>query len=202
MFAADPGVIGKAIQVNGLPTTIVGVAPASFTGFTRGQHVDMWMSTSQFFTLRHSPQDRLGDRHSSWLSLIGRTKPGVSLSQAHAQLTTVLHAAEGANNPDSVLRTRPAEAGDISLVEELGRPLRLLLLVVCLILVIAAATVANLLLTRAYMRQQEIAMRTALGASRWRIVRQLLMEGAVLSFAGGVIGLMAGAWTAAVSRIR
>ena len=127
MFGADPGVIGKTVQVNGLSATIVGVAPGSFTGFTRGQRVDVWLSTSQFFTLRHSPEDRLGDRHSSWLSLVGRTKPGVPAAQAHAQLTSVLHAAEGVTNAEYVIRTRPAGAGDISLVEDLGRPLRLLL---------------------------------------------------------------------------
>jgi putative ABC transport system permease protein len=202
MFAADPGVIGKTMQVNGVSTTIVGVAPASFTGFTRGQRVDMWLSTSQFFRARHSAEDRLGDRNSSWLSIIARTRPGIPATQAHAQLTSVLHAAQGTNNAEYVIRTRPAGAGDVSLVEDLGRPLRLLMLVVGLILVIAAANVANLLLTRAYMRQQEIAMRTALGASRWRIIRQLLMEGAVLSFAGGAIGLLAGVWTAAVFDIR
>ena len=77
MFNGDPAVVGKTLQVNGLTATVVGVAPASFTGFTRGQRSDMWMSVSQFFTLRQSP-DRLDSRESSWLSLIGRTRPGVA----------------------------------------------------------------------------------------------------------------------------
>ena len=202
MFDGDPGVLGRTVQVNGRPATVVGVAPASFSGFTRGQRADLWISVSQFFTVRHAPEDRLGSRETSWLLLVGRTRRGVPVDQAHAQLTAAMHAAAPGGNSDYVVRSRPAIAGDTSLVDDLGRPLRLLMLVVGLILVIAAANVANLLLTRAYTRQQEIAMRTALGASRWRIVRQLLMEGLVLSFAGGAAGLMLGMWTAAVFDIR
>jgi predicted permease len=202
MFGGDPGAIGRTLQVNGFATAIVGVAPPSFTGFTRGQRVEMWMSTSQFFSVRHSPEDRLGSRESSWLSIVARTRRGVPADLGHAQMTAAMHAAEGAANAEWVVRSRRAGAGDTSLVEDLGRPLRLLMLVVGLILVVAAANVANLLLTRAYTRQQEIAMRTALGASRWRIVRQLLMEGMVLSLAGGAVGLMLGIWTAAMFDIR
>jgi predicted permease len=201
MFGSDPGAIGKTLQVNGVAATVVGVAPASFTGFTRGQKVDLWVPVSQFFPLRHSPVDRLGSRESSWMSLVGRTRPGVAVGQAQAQMTAALLAA-GTESADSLIRTSPASAGDTSLVDDLAHPLQLLMLVVGLILVIAAANVANLLLTRAYTRHQEIAMRAALGASRWRIVRQLIVEGSVLSFAGGAAGLLAGVWTAALFDIR
>jgi predicted permease len=203
MFNGDPNVVGRPLQVNGLSATVVGVAPASFSGFTRGQRVDMWMTVNQFFPLSHSPQDRLGDRHSSWMSLVGRARDGVAVQQAEAQMTAAMRARE--NVSDGVewsIRTSPAAAGDTSLVDDLARPLRLLLLVVGLILVIAAANVANLLLTRAYTRQQEIAMRTALGASRARIIRQLLIEGSVLSGAGGLVGLFLGVWVAALFDIR
>jgi putative ABC transport system permease protein len=202
MFNRDAGVVGKTLQVNGLAATVVGVAPASFTGFTRGERADMWMSVSQFFTLRQSV-DRLDARDSSWLSLVGRTRPGVAVERAEAQLTGVqLAKTTDPGDAEYTIRTSPARAGDRSLVDGLERPLRLLMLVVGLILVIAAANVANLLLTRAYTRQQEIAMRTALGATRARIVRQLLMEGVVLAAAGGAGGLILGVWTAALFDIR
>jgi predicted permease len=202
MFNGDAGAIGRPLQVNGLAATVVGVAPSSFTGFTRGQRADMWVTVNQFFPLRHSKEDRFGDRHSSWLSLVGRTKPGVPVEQAHAKVTAAMRAAEPADNVEWFVRSRPAGEGDTSLVDDLGRPLNLLMLVVGLILVIACANVANLLLTRAYTRQQEIAMRTALGASRWRIIRQLLIEGGVLSFTGGLVGLLVGVWTAALFDLR
>src|SRR5262249_36078802 len=193
---------GKALKINGVTATVVGIAPASFTGFTRGQRADVWIPVSQFFPLRHSPVDRLGARDTSWLSLVGRTRPGVAVRRAQAPMTAALPTEGKGEALDSSIRMPPASTGDTSLVDDLGRPLRLLMLVVGLILLIAAANVANLLLTRAYTRQSEIAMRTALGASRWRIIRQLLIEGAVLSIAGGMTGLFVGVWTAALFDIR
>jgi putative ABC transport system permease protein len=202
MFNGDRSVIGKSLQVNGLAATVVGVVPPAFTGFTRGQRVDMWVTVSQFSPLRRSPGDLLGTRESSWLSLVGLKRPGVVVEQAHAQMTATMRSRENAEGAEWFIRTSAAGGGDTSLVEDLGRPLRLLMLVVGLILVIAAANVANLLLTRAYTRQREIAMRTALGASRARIIRQLMIEGAVLSAAGGIVGLFLGVWTAALFDIR
>jgi predicted permease len=202
MYDGSAAAIGQPVQVNGLAATIVGVAPASFGGFTRGQRADVWLTTSQFFALDHSPEDHLASPNYSWLSLVGRARSGAAVEQAQAQMTAVLHAVKTEDNSAWVVRTHPAAAGDTSLVDDLERPLRLLMLVVGLILVIAAANVANLLLTRAYTRQQEIAMRSALGASRWRIIRQLLIEGAALSFAGGAVGLLVGVWAAAVFDLR
>jgi predicted permease len=202
MFNSDPGAIGKVLQVNRLAATVVGVAPASFNGFTRGQRVDMWLTVSQYFRLDQGENDRFGNRHTSWMSLVGRKRPGGSEVQAQAQMTSVLRAKQSEEGTEIYIRTSPAAAGDTTLVNDLARPLRLLLLVVGMILVIAAANVANLLLTRAYTRQQEIAMRTALGASRARIIRQLLTEGLVLSSAGGVVGLFLGVWTAALFDLR
>lgn len=201
MFHGDGGVVGRTLQVNGLAATVVGVSPASFSGFTRGQRADMWMTVNQYFPLSHSSQARFGSRESSWLSLVGRTRPGAAVEQAEAQMTGAMRA-EGAHNDGWYIRTRRAVAGDTSRVDDLDRPLRLLMLVVGLILVIASANVANLLLTRAYTRQREIAMRTVLGASRARIVRQLLIEGVVLSSAGGAAGLFLGVWTAALFELR
>jgi putative ABC transport system permease protein len=199
MFNGDAAAIGKPLQVNGLPVTIVGIAPASFTGFTRGRRVDLWVPVSQYFSLDRSA-DRFGSRNSSWLSIIGRLKPGAPIASIHSAMTLAMRAHESPEDAEAgwTIRSRPAGEGDTSLVAALGRPLRLLMMVVGLILLIATANVANLLLTRAYTRQPEIAMRTALGASRWRIIRQLLIEGAVLSFTGGAIGLFVGVWTAAI----
>ena len=203
MFNGDAAAIGRPLLVNGLPVTVVGIAPASFTGFTRGRRVDLWVPVSQYFLLDRS-RDRFGSRESSWLSIVGRTKRGVPVEPIHSAMTVAMRAHESREDAEAgwTVRSRAAGEGDTSLVAALGRPLRLLMMVVGLILLIATANVANLLLTRAYTRQQEIAMRTALGASRWRIIRQLLIEGAVLSVTGGAIGLLMGVWTAAMFDLR
>ncbi|HJR58713.1 MAG TPA: ABC transporter permease [Vicinamibacterales bacterium] len=203
LYENDPSVVGRPLLVNGKTFSIVGVVPRSFEGITRGVRADLWLATPQFMAVRNRPDTMMGTRESSWLSLVGRLAPGATGEQAAAELTAigaglnVINAGPGFN-----VRTRPAAEGDVSLVRDLNRPLSLLMLVVGLILVVASANVANLLLARAHARQGEVAMRQALGASRARVVRQMLTEGAVLAFAGGALGLLAAYWIVALFEIR
>jgi predicted permease len=202
LFENDSAVIGKSASVNGKSFTIVGVAPQRFDGIIRGQRTDIWMTVAQFFRVRNRP-DGLDRREMSWLTIVGRLAPGVSASEAAAELTTFGRSLNVMNaGPGWTARVRPAGMGDTGLVESLTRPLGLLMLVVGLIMVVASANVANLLLARAHGRQPEIAMRQALGASRGRIVQQLLTEGAVLAAAGGALGLLLASWLVALFEVR
>ena len=202
-YNAAPAAIGSQLLVNGKTFSVVGVAPPGFEGIVRGQRADVWLALPQFAAVRNRPDTMMVSREMSWLSLIGRLAPGVSGEQAASELTgigsslNVINAGAG-----FIARTRPAGAGDVGLVEGLERPLRLLMLVVGLILIVAAANVANLLLARAHARQPEIAMRRALGATRTRIVRQILTEGFVLAFAGGAAGLLLAYWLIALFELR
>jgi predicted permease len=203
MFTSGAIPIGNALFVNGRAATVVGVAPATFTGFVRGQRADVWLTVNEYMSLVEERSNAMQNRNLSWLSLVGRLQQGVRPEVAQDRLSAALRravtATEGTNWS---VRLLPATHGDIALVDDLDRPLRLLMIVVGFILIIAAANVANLLLTRAYGRQHEMATRVALGASRWRIIRQLLVEGGVLSTAGGMLGLLLGVWTATLFDIR
>lgn len=202
MFAAADDIVGRAFMVDGQPCAIVGVAPAGFTGFVRGQRADLWIPLNHYFPLAHQP-DRLDRRTTSWLSLLGRLRDEASAAQLQAALTAALRPQIAPEEgTDWSIRARAASAGDVSLVTDLGRPLQLLMMVVGIILVITAANVANLLLARSYSRQAEIAVRQSLGASRGRIVQQLLVEAAVLSAAGGLAALVAGIWVARLFEVR
>jgi len=203
LFGADPSIVGKTALVNGQPVTIVGLAPRAFEGIVRGQRADVWMTVAQFNPIRNRPDTLMGSRESSWLSLVGRLAPDATGDQAAADLTGTGSGLNVINaGPGFIARTRPAAVGDIGLVEGLRRPLNLLTLVVGLILVVASANVANLLLARSHARRAEIAMRQALGASRGRIVQQMVTEGAVLTFAGGAAGLLLAYWFVALFEVR
>ena len=203
LFGDDSSPVGKSFHVNGKPFTVVGLAPRQFDGITRGQRVDLWLSLPQFTAVRNRPDTVMVSRESSWLSLVGRLAPGATGAQAAAELTSIGSNLNVINaGPGFIAKTRPMKDGDTGLVEGLNRPLKLLMLVVGLILVVAAANVANLMLARAHVRQADVAMRQALGASRFRVVRQMLTEGSVIALAGGALGLLLAYWVVAYFEVR
>ena len=180
-FGADPQLIGRTLNLDGDSYTVIGVAPADFRFYTK---TDMWAPLA--FTAADE-----NERNASYLELIGRRKSGVSFERAGAEVETITR--EFINNPESDVRAR------IGLPQEMltreVRPLLLLLVAaVGFVLLIACVNIANLLLARGSVRRRELAIRSALGAGRLRVVRQLLVENAMLALAGGGIGLLLANW--------
>jgi predicted permease len=187
-------VVGKNIMLNGEPYTVVGVMPpgVEFGREWSGQVPDLWSP------LAFTPQqlDPASGLTNEYLSVIARLKPDVKPEQAQAELNSIADALRlqympGADASNwSLLLTRLDEF----VVGSIRKPLFILLGAVLFVLLISCANVANLMLARSAIRQKEIAVRTALGASRWRVVRQLLTESVLLSLAGGAVGLLLAMW--------
>ena len=203
-YGSDPAVIGATFIVQGHPLTVVGVAPAGFFGETlRGDPPDLWLPLNQE-PIISGDGALLFQPVSAWLRVIGRLRPGASVEGVAPRLTGVLrnwlqHDAGYPANwmpdvvkalPKQVINIVPAGAGVGEMKEEYGRSLQILFAVCGLVLLIACANVANLLLARAAARRGQTALRLAIGASRWRIVGQALIESLVLSIAGGIAGLL------------
>jgi putative ABC transport system permease protein len=194
-FAGDAGVVGRTIQINGHPITVIGVMPGEARLFVKrgslvGKPADLWMPFA-FVEAHREPRGR-------YMSAIARLKPGVAPAEAQAQLDTI---ARGLTAEFPQFDTGWG-ALVVPMHREMSGDLRPALLVltgaVGFVLLIACANVANLLLARGATRQREIAIRSALGAARSRVIRQLLTESLVLCVIGGAMGLLVAQWSLAL----
>jgi predicted permease len=198
-FAANPDIVGQAIEINQHSYTIVGVTPAVFQGSQTGVRSEIWVPIMMVEQVM--PQDDLlHDHHYFWLLAFGRLKPGVVPEQAQEEMTLRLKR-EARNYPeehkghDSVT-VYPLWRNPFGLNLFLSTLLPTLMSIAGLVLLLACANVANLMLVRSVGRRREIAIRMSLGGSRWRLVRQLLVESLMLALAGGVVALLITYWTA------
>ncbi len=197
-FAADPNIVGRTIELNQHPYSIVGVTPAAFQGSQTGIRTDLWvpiMMEAQFNSLG----DLLHDHHYFWLFAFGRLKPGVSLVQSQEEMTRRLKQ-EVDKYPEehkghTAVTVYPLWRNPFGMNFIMATLLPLLMCIAGLVLLLACANVANLMLVRSVGRRHELAIRISLGASRWQLVRQLLVESLVLSLAGGAVALLFTQWT-------
>ncbi len=192
-FAADPAIVGQAVSINGLPFTVVGIAPAGFRGAMGGLAMDVWVPVTLYTQL--TGRDVLNSRGSGWLQSVARLAPGVSRAQADAALRVVSDRLVADDKIADNWRLRVAPLSEDGAAMVLLPVVSVLMGLVVLVLLIACANVSGLLLARAVARQSELAIRTALGAGRWRLVRQLLLESLLLAGAGGLAGVLLATWT-------
>jgi predicted permease len=208
-FDASPAVLNDTLIVNGHPLTIVGVAPRGFDGTTLGAKPEVFVP----ITLRGQMNPRFegfANRRSYWVYVFGRLRPDVSIETARAEMNVKYRAI--VNDVEASLQTgmseqtlarfrtkqlliEPGAMGQSSVHGEAREPLTLLLGVTGLVLLIACANIANLLLARGAARAGEMAIRLSIGASRWRLIAQLLTESVLLALFGGIAGVLVASWT-------
>ena len=205
-LGGNPSLVGRSLTIDGMPVTIIGVAPPRFFGIkVEAQSPDMWLPlTMQKEVMEHS--SLLGARNLYWLHLVGRRNPGMSLTQAqawfNAQVRQYMQDLEGGPltpaRKEQIQRIfvplMPGARGGSDLREQYKAPLEILMGVVVLVLLIACANLANFLLAKAVVRERESSTRLALGSTRARLIGLVLIETLLLSLCGGALGVLLAFW--------
>lgn len=198
----DPSIVGRRIVVSGVPLTVIGVAPPGFFGLQVGRATDVWIPAAAEALIEH-PSHRADGTLT--LELMGRLKPGVSIDQARAELRVldrfrVEALATMMHDPvwrRATLDVAPGRAGVSALRDQLAEPLLSLMALVVLLLLITCANVASMMAVRGAARRGEMSLRQALGASRIRLIRQMLTESLLFALAGGALGILVARTSAA-----
>ena len=199
-FGGAENVAGRRLTLNGVPFTVIGVLPAGFFGPDVGRMSDVFVPLGDEALIR-GRESMLPGRLTWWLEIMARRKPGQSLEQANAALRAVQPQIRAATLPPSYrpsladylrdpFTVVPAAQGYSSVRQRYQQPLTIVMAVVSVVLLIACANIASLLLARSIARRRELVIRLALGASRLRLARQLLVESLMLAFAGAALGLV------------
>ncbi len=196
-FGSDPNVVGKIVHLNGHPFTIIGVAPRAFFGTIVG--IDAQYFVPMMMQPQVLPFENIEERNPTFVHIMGRLKPGVNIAQAQADLATIAGnlAREYSTTSENVgVFVAPVWKAHYGVQDFLRSVLGFLMVIASLVLLIACVNVANLLLARATVREREIAIRAAMGASRNRLIRQMLAESVVLAVGGGIGGILLALWGA------
>ena len=199
-FAGDPSVVGKQININRHPFIIVGVTPPVFQGNQTGLRSEMWIPLVMEADITQNNSDLLEKRDRNWLVLMGRMAPGVKAAQAQQELDVLMQQIARqfpeTHTEEIHCGVYPLWRGPAGANAYFYVLLPMLLAIAGVVLLLACANVANLLLVRSVARRREMAVRMSLGASRWRLVRQMMIESLLLALAGGGLAMLVTIWTA------
>jgi predicted permease len=195
-FAGDPGIVGKPLEIARHPVTVIGVTPKGFVGAAPGLRHDMWVTLDPLGTGGW----RMTERSGNWLNVVGRLRPGVSREQANQDLETIMRRIVAAYPGDhlgtNTITLDPMWRSPFGVNRYMAITLPILLSIAGIVLLLTCANVATLTLVRFVSRRREIAIRQSLGASRLRVVRQMVLEGVILALCAGAAALFLTLWTA------